>query len=360
MAVATNLQVAGVRFTKIGKLYHFDTTAFPELEPGDYVIVETARGRQLGQIMGFISPDEAEVERLKPIKRPANPRDLMVNKLWEAKGVEALIDTREMASTVRAFDSSKFVKARYNYDGSVLTVLYASEDPVETNALKRKMVDHFQTRVDLRRIGARDAAKLLGEYGACGAPRCCSTFLTEFSPISIKMAKAQGISLNPSEITGMCGRLRCCLIYEYEQYVEARRQLPKRGKWVNTVHGEGKIIDINPLAQSVTVIIEGTRQEVSSEELEPLEELKNLKQKAAAGCTKEGNGGACECGARVRSGNKPKTSEEIAAETRKEMKAREEQRDKPKKKRRNRKRRKGKGRKRDAKGGNNPKPDNGG
>lgn len=351
MAVATSLQIAGVRFTKIGKLYHFDTTAFPELEAGDYVIVETARGRQLGQVMGFVSPEEAEVEKLKPIKKPASPRDLMINKLWEAKGVEALIDTREIASTVRAFEGVKFVKARYNYDGSVLTVLYASEDPVETQALKRKMLEHFQTRVDLRRIGARDAAKLLGEYGACGAPRCCSTFLTEFSPISIKMAKAQGISLNPSEITGMCGRLRCCLIYEYEQYVEARKQLPKRGKWVNTVHGEGKIIDINPLAQSVTVIIEGNRHEVTTEELEPLEELKNLRQKAAAGCTKEGSSGPCECGARVRSGNEPQTSEEIAAQTRQEMQAREDtKQEQQKNNKRSRKRRRG--RKRRGKGNN--------
>ncbi len=344
MAVATSLRVAGVRFTKIGKLYHFDTTQFPDLEAGDHVIVETARGRQLGQIMGFMSPEDAEIELLKPIKRPANPRDLMVNKLWEAKSVEALIDTRELASTISVFNGVKFVKARYNYDGSILTVLYASEDPVDTNSLRKKMLDHFDTRVDLRRIGARDAAKLLGEYGACGAPRCCSTFLTEFSPISIKMAKAQGISLNPSEITGMCGRLRCCLVYEYEQYVEARRKLPKRGKWVNTVHGEGKIIDINPLGESVTVIIEGNRHEVSKEELEPLEELKNLKSKAAAGCTKEGQGGACECGARVRSGNQPKTSEEIAAETQKDMKAREEKREEKRKKKK-RRGRKGHGRK---------------
>jgi len=324
MATTANLQVAGVRFTKVGKLYHFDTTAYPELEAGDYVVVETSRGRQLGQIMGFVPAEDADVARLKSIKRPANPRDLMMKKLWEAKDVEALIEAREIASTFRDLDGSKFVKARYNYDGSTLTILYTSEETPNTSALRRKLNEQFTSRIDLRRIGARDAAKLLGEYGACGAPRCCSTFLTEFSPISIKMAKAQGISLNPSEITGMCGRLRCCLIYEYEQYVEASRLLPRRGKWVNTPHGEGKIIDTNPLAETGTVIIDGNRHEVHRDEMEPLEELRNLKEKSAQGCTKEGSAGPCECGARVRTGNTPKSSEEIAEETRQEIEANEE------------------------------------
>jgi cell fate regulator YaaT (PSP1 superfamily) len=315
MAVSTAQHVVGVRFQKIGKLYHFDATAFPEIGPGDFVIVETRRGRQLGQVMGQVPQEQVEVNRLKPVKRPANARDLMMRRLWEAKEVEALIDCREQAATLGGLDGIKFVKAQYNYDGSLLSLLYtAEEENVNTNALRKRIEKEFRTRVEMRRIGARDAAKLLGEYGACGAPRCCSTFLTDFSPISIKMAKAQGISLNPSEITGMCGRLRCCLIYEYEQYVEATKNLPRRNKWIGTPHGEGKVIDRNPLEQTVTVVVEDKRYQVHRDDIVPLEELRALEEKARSGCVREGMAGPCECGARTRSGKPPDMQADAKAE----------------------------------------------
>src|SRR5204863_1431757 len=128
---------------------------------------------------------------------------------------------------------------------------------VETKSLRDDMQRLYPAQhVTLRQISPRDVAKIIGGMGACGLEtRCCSMFLTEFSPISIKMAKEQGISLNPTEITGMCGRLRCCLVYEYEQYVEARKQLPKRGKRVGTPHGEGKVLDQNPLRETVLVLV---------------------------------------------------------------------------------------------------------
>jgi cell fate regulator YaaT (PSP1 superfamily) len=306
MAVSTVPRVVGVRFQKIGKLYHFDATDFPEIGPGDFVIVETRRGRQLGQVMGQVPQEQVEEKTLKPVKRPASARDLMMSRLWEAKQVEALITCREQAAALGGLDGVKFVKAQYNYDGSLLSLLYtAEEDNPNTNALRKRMERELRARVEMRRIGARDAAKLLGEYGACGAPRCCSTFLTDFSPISIKMAKAQGISLNPSEITGMCGRLRCCLIYEYEQYVEATKNLPRRNKWIGTPHGEGKVIDRNPLEQTVTVIVEEKRYQVHRDDLVPLEELRALQEKARSGCAREGMTGPCECGARTRSGKPP-------------------------------------------------------
>ena len=266
------------------------------------MIVETARGRQLGQVMGIIPPDRADMPRVKPIKSPASARDLLMKKLYEAKQVTALIDCREAASTMGGFDGVKFIRAEYNYDGSVLSFLYTSEEIVNTSRLRRELSKEYHTRIDMRRIGARDAAKLLGEYGACGSARCCSTHLTDFSPISIKMAKEQGISLNPSEITGMCGRLRCCLVYEYAQYVEAKKSLPRINKWIGTPHGEGKVIDLNPLAGMISVIVEGNRHEISKDEWMPLEEMRALKEKASAGCSKEGLGGVCECGGRVRTG----------------------------------------------------------
>jgi cell fate regulator YaaT (PSP1 superfamily) len=306
MAVSTAQHVVGVRFQRIGKLYHFDATAFPEIAPGDFVIVETRRGRQLGQVMGQVPHEQVEEKTLKPVKRPANARDLMMRRLWEAKEVEALIVCREQAASLGGLEGIKFVKAQYNYDGSLLAFLYtAEEDNPNTNALRKRLEKEFRTRIEMRRVGARDAAKLLGEYGACGAPRCCSTFLTDFSPISIKMAKAQGISLNPSEITGMCGRLRCCLIYEYEQYVEATKNLPRRNKWIGTPHGEGKVIDRNPLEQTVTVVVEEKRHQVHRDDIVPLEELRALEEKARNGCVREGMAGPCECGARTRSGKPP-------------------------------------------------------
>jgi cell fate regulator YaaT (PSP1 superfamily) len=315
MGITIASHIVGVRFHKIGKLYHFDASEYPELEPGDFVIVETTRGRQIGQIVGIVEPEKIEMASVKPIKAPATARDLMMKKLWEAKEVEALIICREAAADAGDLMDAKFVKASYSYDGSMLTFLFTSEEEnLNTNRLKRKLDQKFHTRLELRRIGARDAAKLLGEYGACGSPRCCSTHLTEFSPISIKMAKAQGISLNPSEITGMCGRLRCCLVYEYEQYVEATRQLPRVNKWIGTPHGEGKVIEVHALKDSVTVLVEDTRYVIHRDELEHVEELRALQGKAAQGCSREGQGGPCECGARVRSGNPSTEASEPPAE----------------------------------------------
>jgi len=177
----------------------------------------------------------------------------------------------------------------------------------------------------------------MGGFGACGAPRCCSTFLTEFSPISIRMAKAQGVSLSPQEITGMCGRLRCCLVFEYDQYVEAKKTLPRVGKVIGTPYGEGKVRDVRVLRDSVVVVINGEWKEVFRHEFEPLDELNALKAKAAAGCSKH-EGGGCDCGAK--SAPKPPVVAEAAsqAEQKAEPKLEKPAEQKPKK-RRNRNRR---------------------
>lgn len=286
--------VAGVRFQKIGKLYHFDFSQFPELKVGDYVIVETLRGRQMGQVMGFIEPDTDR--EIREILRPATPRDLVLLQHWQAKQPEALVICRETASDMRYYDGVKFVEAQYNYDGSVVTFLFSAEQKIDTTTLQKRLQRKITAQVELRQIGPRDVAKLLGGFGACGESRCCSTFLTDFSPISIKMAKTQGISLNPSEITGMCGRLRCCLVYEYEQYVEARKQLPRRGKRVGTPYGEGMVVDILPLRDAVKVDLGETgRKVVEREEIIPLEEFRKLAEKAKQPCDKHGDG-ACDCG----------------------------------------------------------------
>jgi len=290
--------IAGVRFYEVGKLYHFGCEHLPDLMVGDWVIVETARGRQMGQVMSLLPLDESHKERdYKPILRKATPTDTMSQKLWQAREVEALINCREKAAELGGFKDAKFIAAQYNFDGTLLTFLFTAEDKLNTNKLRSVLQRSYKAKVELRQIGPRDVAKLIGGMGACGALRCCSTFLTDFSPISIKMAKAQGISLNPTEITGMCGRLRCCLIYEYEQYVEARKQLPKRNKHVGTPHGEGKVIDVHPLRDAVTVLVEETQYVVNREDIVPLDELATLQAKADAGCAKAENGG-CNFGAR--------------------------------------------------------------
>ena len=286
--------VAGIRFQKVGKLYHFDFSQYPELKLSDYVIVETTRGRQMGQVMGFTTPED-ESREYKPIVRPASPRDLLLRQYWEAKQDEALIVCREKAKETGGMVGVKFVAALYNYDGTLLTFLYTADDKINVNRLWNELNKIFSAQIEMRQIGPRDVAKLLGGFGACGELRCCSTFLTDFSPISIKMAKAQGISLNPTEITGMCGRLRCCLVYEYEQYVEARGKLPKKNKRVGTPHGEGKVLEVFPLQDAVLVAVEDGIHTVKREELVPLDELEALAKKSKEPCSKHENG-ECDCG----------------------------------------------------------------
>lgn len=287
-------QVAGVRFQKVGKLYHFDYADYPGLKQGDYVIVDTRRGRQMGQVMGFTVPDADR--NVRKILRPATPRDMVLRQHWEAQQDEALVICQNAADGLRRMSEAKFVAAQYNYDGSVITFLFSAEQKIDTTVLQKRLQRRFDARVEMRQIGPRDVAKLLGGFGACGIERCCSTFLTDFSPISIKMAKAQGISLNPSEITGMCGRLRCCLVYEYEQYVEARKQLPRRNKRIGTPNGEGRVIDQLPLLDAVRVDYgEGVRKTVLRADIIPLEEFRKLAEKAQASCDRHGDG-SCECG----------------------------------------------------------------
>lgn len=304
--IVQHRMVAGVRFNKVGKLYHFDYSQFPDLKTGDFVIVETARGRQMGQVAGFAAADDNGMD-YKSIMRLATPRDLLLKQDWEAKQDDALEKCEDKAAQIGGFEDVKFVAAHYNYDGSLLTFLFTAEDKINTSRLWNELNRVFpSTQVEMRQIGPRDVAKLLGGFGACGELRCCSTFLTDFSPISIKMAKAQGISLNPSEITGMCGRLRCCLVYEYEQYVEARKQLPKKNKRIGTPHGEGKVLDVHPLQDAVTVLVEDVRYVLQREEIIPLDEWEALQKKAKEPCTKHGDG-PCECGAKP---GKPKTEDE--------------------------------------------------
>ncbi len=280
--------IVGVRFTTTGKIYHFDASSLPQVKPGDRVIVETSRGKQLGEVTQFVPNPISSPEGWKSIERLATPRDLLLRRSWAQKELEAMIACRERVAQLK-LNGIKIFAAEYSFDGARLTLMFSSEneDKVDLKSLRHDMQKVYHpAQVEMRQIGPRDVAKMLGGMGACGLEsRCCSKFLTEFSPISIKMAKEQGISLTPQEITGMCGRLRCCLVYEYEQYAAARKELPKRNKRVVTPMGEGKVVDVSPLAMSVRVELPdiGTR-EFSRDDIEPWDELEAIRRKSAQPC----------------------------------------------------------------------------
>lgn len=281
--------IVGIRFAEIGKSYHFDASAFPQIKAGDRVIVETSRGKQLGEVTQIVKDATTPPEGWKPVERIATPRDLILRRVWEQKELEAMIACRARTAQLK-LAGIKIVAAEFSFDGARLTFMFSSETEdkkVDLKSLRHDMQkQHAKSQVEMRQIGPRDVAKLLGGMGACGLEtRCCSKFLTDFSPISIKMAKEQGISLTPEEITGMCGRLRCCLVYEYEQYVAARKELPKRNKRVVTPMGEGKVIDVNPLRLTIRVELPDVGwREFDRDQVEPWDELEALRRKSAQPC----------------------------------------------------------------------------
>ncbi|NIS82821.1 MAG: stage 0 sporulation protein [Anaerolineales bacterium] len=300
MAEKSTSKIVGIRFHTLGKLYHFDASDAPDVKVGDYVVVSTSRGRELGQIIHFVSDAiKPPNGSWKPIERRATPQELVMRRMWQRRELETTIDCREAASDL-GLQGVKIAKTEFSFDGSRLTVLYSVEgdEKIDLKELRARMRKaHRSSRVEMRQVGPRDVAKIFSGMGACGLEtRCCSKFLSEFSPISIRMAKAQGVSLNPQEITGMCGRLRCCLLYEYEQYAEARKHLPKLKKQVITPFGEGKVVDVLALKQAVIVQLEdGRRVEFLKHEIQPYEEYKALEEKAKNPCDRHQNGD-CDCG----------------------------------------------------------------
>jgi cell fate regulator YaaT (PSP1 superfamily) len=295
-----DLFIVGIRFQKTGKVYHFDASSCRDLQVGDFAVVETSRGRQLGEVIQLVeNPPPPAEGTWKPIHHKATSRDLVLRQIWQKKEVEAMIYCRANLAEVGP-TGVKIVAAEFTFDGARLSFLYSTEaeGKVDLRNLRNAMQRLYpRSYVEMRQIGPRDVAKILGGMGACGLEaRCCSMFLTDFSPISIKMAKEQGISLTPSEITGMCGRLRCCLVYEYEQYMEARKDLPKRNKRVMTSQGEGRVTDVYPLKRSVVVEFEGgVQREYPHIDIQPLDELEALRKKAQEPCENQ-EGESCHNG----------------------------------------------------------------
>jgi len=247
--------IVGVRFRRAGKVYYFDPAGI-DLQINDGVIVETSRGLELGRVA--IAPRQvlaSEVkEPLKPIMRRAEPGDIERAQELESKAEEALIECGKLIDELKL--PMKLIFAEYNVDGSRLTFSFSAGERVDFRELVRQLTRLFKVRVELRQVGTRDEAKLIGGFGRCGRPLCCMSFISEFDPVSIKMAKEQDLPLNPMKISGVCGRLMCCLGYENEQYRAVKAKLPRRGQRVSTTMGEATVVGSNPLKETVLVELE--------------------------------------------------------------------------------------------------------
>lgn len=207
--------IVGIRFKKAGKVYYFDPAGI-DLEVNDPVVVTTTRGLELGYVV--IAPRQVLVNEvttpLKPVVRKAEPDDISQAQELEAREKEALIECGESIAQLNL--PMKLLSAEYNLDGNRLTFYFSAEERIDFRELVRELTNRLKVRVELRQVGPRDQAKLVGGYGRCGRPLCCMSFLREFVPVSIKMAKEQNLPLNPMKISGVCGRLLCCLVYESE------------------------------------------------------------------------------------------------------------------------------------------------
>ncbi len=245
-------EIIGVRFKDIGKVYYFDPQG-KTAEAGQMVIVETARGLELGEctVGNKMVEDNEIVSPLKPLIRIATDEDLRIAEQTKKKEKEAFIICNECIEKHKI--DMHLVDAEYTFDGSKLMFYFTSDGRVDFRELLKELARIFRTRIDLRQIGVRDEAKMLGGIGICGRPFCCSSFLNEFQPVSIKMAKEQSLSLNPMKISGACGRLMCCLKYEQAAYEDLSKRVPPVGSLVETPDGKGIVTEATLLKERVKV-----------------------------------------------------------------------------------------------------------
>lgn len=312
--------VIRVRFKRASKLYDFDPNGL-DLHNGMSVVTETARGVELGECMsGVIDvPDEHLAGPLKPILRIATEQDLLTQKRNEESEKEAFDIAVERIAEHNL--EMKLVDVEYAFDHSKIIFYFTANGRVDFRMLVKNLAGIFKTRIELRQIGVRDEAKMLGGIGPCGRPICCRTFLSDFTPVSIKMAKEQNLSLNPTKISGVCGRLMCCLKYEQDNYEQTRKRMPKVGKEVITPDGNGVVWDLNIIKETVRVRI----QKGDSSELKdfPLEEVQRVGAPAQQPAKKEAAPAAEE----------PAAETETAVEVSEEKPAEEQHHDEPKRER---------------------------
>lgn len=274
--------VVGVRFKRGSKIYDFSPNGLNNLQPGDEVIVQTSRGREMGRVVigPHEVPDDEIVGELKPVERLATSLDRLQAQRFRRREAKALEKCREKVAEHGL--PMKVVSAEYNFDGTRLVFAFTAEKRVDFRALVRDLAHTFRARIELRQIGVRDETKLCGGLGSCGRELCCRSWLAEFSPVSIKMAKHQGLPLSPMEISGVCGRLLCCLGYEDDYYVETRARLPKVGELLQTPDGIGKVLSVNCLQESVCVQLESEAiVHVSIEDVQRVDQARAARSEGA-------------------------------------------------------------------------------
>ena len=295
------MKVIGVRFRTAGKIYYFDPREFT-IKRDDHVIVETARGIEFGTVV--MPPRDIEetrvVQPLKPVLRLASQKDMEQEATNRKKEKEAF---RICLEKIKKHNlEMKLIDAEYTFDNNKVLFYFTADGRIDFRELVKDLAAVFKTRIELRQIGVRDETKIVGGIGICGRPLCCHTYLSEFAPVSIKMAKEQNLSLNPTKISGVCGRLMCCLNNEEEIYEELNRKLPNVGDYVTTEDGlKGEVHSVNILRQLVKVLVEvndekelreykveqlrfkrrhkNKKGDTSTEELKELKELEKLERK---------------------------------------------------------------------------------
>ncbi len=282
------IKVIGVRFRTAGKIYFFDPLEF-EIKKDDHVIVETARGIEFGTVVSGIKEveDEKVVQPLKPVLRIANERDVeqeTANKEKEKEAFQICLEKiREHGLEMKLID------AEYTFDNNKVLFYFTADGRIDFRELVKDLASVFKTRIELRQIGVRDETKIVGGIGICGRPLCCHSYLSDFVPVSIKMAKEQNLSLNPAKISGVCGRLMCCLKNEEETYEELNRRLPNIGDFVNTADGlKGEVQSVNVLRQLVKVVVSvGDEKEIKEYAVEQLQFRRKRSKKEKMDLTQE-------------------------------------------------------------------------
>ena len=253
-------EVISIRFKSGGKLYFFDPRD-TAVQPGSKVIIETSKGLELGECMkgNHQVADETIVPPLKPLIRLATEEDLEISRCNKAKEADAFKICQEKIQAHNI--DMKLVSVEYNFEGSKIIFFFTADGRVDFRDLVKDLASVFRTRIELRQIGVRDEAKMIGGLGVCGRPFCCNQFLDDFQPVSTKMAKTQSMSLNPTKISGSCGRLMCCLRYEQEAYEDLLSKSPKPGTFVETPAGFGNVTHVSLLRQKLKVKIDGSSED---------------------------------------------------------------------------------------------------
>ncbi|MBE6633369.1 MAG: stage 0 sporulation protein [Ruminococcaceae bacterium] len=255
------VEVVGIRFRSAGKVYYFDPKG-NKLPKGSFAIVETARGPEFGEVSfgNRMIKKSGTVSPLRPVLRAATDADIAHNQENGQKEKHAFTVCQQKIAEHKL--DMKLIDAQYAFDNSKLLFYFSSEGRVDFRELVKDLASIFRTRIELRQIGIRDEAKMLGGLGSCGRPLCCASFLPDFMQVSIKMAKEQGLSLNSAKISGLCGRLMCCLRYESEVYAEELRRLPRHDATVKTPDGIGTVASVAPMTGMIKVVLKKDNETV--------------------------------------------------------------------------------------------------